>query len=140
MSYSGLLELLFCYAVVVLINAVAASFMDIPKNGLSAEQEMDKAIKSKLTSIGAIVRLSAAGVLITLLSVTGFVGMLCLWHLAPFIFCAGVIGRICLTPIVASVYTIHWVTYMSAEIISAFEGVILALIFFGPARHLFYLT
>jgi len=140
MSYFELLELLFCYTIVVVINVVAASVIDIPKKGLSADQEMDKMIKSELTSIGAFMRISIGGVLVFLLSVIGFVGMLCLWHLAPFIFCAGVIGRILLTPLLASVYSMHWVTYMSAEIVSVFEGVILALIFFGPARHLFYLT
>ena len=138
MTYLQFIELLCVYALVVILNIVSENFIPLPKNSQSTQEELTKSLKLKMTTKASSVCCLIIIVSVTGSSLIGLIGMLCLWPLAPLIFSFGVAGKVLLTPWVSSVYTLGWLTYMSAEIVSVLDGVILALIFFGPVNHLFF--
>ena len=76
-------------------------------------------------------------VLLMISLAVGLIGLLCLWNPARYIFAAAVVGMIMVSPL----YSLWWV-HTSWELIffetsRLLEGVIIALVYFGPAKVLF---
>ena len=69
----------------------------------------------------------------------GFIGMFFLWHVAPYLFAAAIFFKVFLSPCVTKFWEITNVwEMMCSHTEHILDGVILMLVFFGPARHLFF--
>jgi hypothetical protein len=70
--------------------------------------------------------------------IVGFVGLFILWKRAPVIYCSALFGKIFLKPLFNPVVVSQncW-EELSATVEYVLDGFIMALIFFGPAKHLF---
>jgi hypothetical protein len=69
----------------------------------------------------------------------GFIGMFFLWYIAPFLFAVSIVGKHFSGPYLQVFWSIKngWETLLgSLELFM--DGVILTLVFFGPARPLFF--
>jgi hypothetical protein len=78
------------------------------------------------------------GISCLLAGVVGFVGMFFFWPQAPFIYFSGVASKILFSPLlpVKNPRTV-WEN-MCGEIELFLDGLLMALVFFGPAKNLFF--
>jgi len=120
--------ILIAYIVVIIGGGVSVSLTRflIPSAVVEIE-EMDEPSLSVLI-IGPIIILGA---------VVGLIGMLCFWRPAIYIFTAAVIAKIILSPILGTWKAVaSWETVFG-ELEILLDGIIITLIFFGPAKNLF---
>ena len=134
----------FRWLLVVYFGVVVSSFVVdsitkpiIPESVVHAQRASDRELFSKLESPGNIVvPLALVGVLV--LAVVGLVGMFLLWRPGFYMFLVAVCIRTIGPPPLLGAWYVHtgW-SNMFTELGLLLEGVIFAVVFFGPAKHLF---
>lgn len=136
MTQAQFIALLCVYVIVVVLTFVADRFTQVPEHVVSAKPNRQEILgrKSKLY-IGVFTIVNA---LVIGCGVVAVIGMFFFWHIAPWLFAGSVAARIFLFA------TLFWkvrsgLEDMLNEIELLLDGVILTLVFFGPARHLFFL-
>ena len=137
MTQKQFFMVLCCYGLVVILGFVAEKFGSLPDHVISAKpNRMDILSRKSKFYLGVF---TLTNVLVIGCGVTGFIGMFFLWRFAPWLFVAGIAGKVMLFR------TTFWkvrsgLEDMFSEIELLLDGVILTLVFFGPARHFFFAT
>ncbi|HEY5042530.1 MAG TPA: hypothetical protein VIK53_11060 [Verrucomicrobiae bacterium] len=128
--------ILQCVYVVAVLSGVAASkFAALPPHVVAAKPNRTELLKQKSKAyLGVFLILNT---LVVVAGVVGFVGMLFLWPASPWIFAGGIAGKLIFFP------AFTWKVKSGledrlAELELFLDGVFVAFIFFGPARHLFF--
>ncbi|MBI3850479.1 MAG: hypothetical protein HY298_09465 [Verrucomicrobia bacterium] len=129
--------LLCVYALVVTLGFVVGKFVLLPDHVVSAKPNRMDILRGKSKFYLAVFTL--ANTLVIGCGVVGFIGMFFLWQFAPWLFAGSITGKIFLFP------TTFWnvrsgLDHMVNEIELLLDGIILTLVFFGPARNLFFGT
>jgi hypothetical protein len=135
MTQQQFIALLCVYGIVVILAFVTEKFTPLPVHVSSAKPNRAEILKRKPKAYLGLFALTAA--LVIGCTIIGFVGMFFFWHVAPWIFACGVAGQILLFP------AVFWsvqsgLVHRLNELELLLDGVILILVFFGPARQLFF--
>ena len=136
MTHSQFIGLLCVYGITYILSEIAEKCVSLPQHVIAAKPNLIKNLKLKSKFYLACFLLVT--VVVAACGIIGFVGMLFFWPTAPWIFGCGVVGKILLSRIVSAVIIQGGVKHMFNEIELLLNGVILTLIFFGPAKQLFF--
>ena len=128
--------ILCVYVIIIVLSVIAEECVSLPEDARAAKPNLRKNFKFKSKANLAVFFFTS--VFVVSCGIIGFIGMLFFWPAAPWIFGYGVVGRILLTRIVAEVIVEGGLKHMFYEVELLLEGVIITLIFFGPARQLFF--
>ena len=133
MSHAHFTLILTAYVTLVLLDYFAGSLPIHPDRiRIDAVKEyLSK--KSKAFIIGYSVVSSA----FLLTFIVGLIGLYFLWPLAPYLFTAGFLGKLADSIIIPIRNEKNQFERFLEELQFLFEGFLLAILFFGPARHLF---
>lgn len=137
-------------AIKLLINSVASKFANLtsaPSEIRQARSKSEELLKETIRSYPtANLKVNAAFFILVNLAVwscalVGFVGMFFLWHVAPYFFAAAVFCKVFMLPFVERAWYVsnRWAMPFS-HLECMLDEVILMLVFFGPARHLFFIS
>jgi hypothetical protein len=127
--------LLYVYALVVTLGFVVGKFVLLPDHVVSAKPNRMDILRRKSKFYLGVFTLT--NTLVIGCGAVGFIGMFFLWQFTPWLFAGSIAGKIFLFP------TTFWkvrsgLDDMLSEIELLLDGVILTLVFFGLARHLFF--
>ena len=121
----------------ILLGAYLALFLiNIAVTGLSKQK--DHATKYLTTKSKLFIfAYTIVYMIIALAFILGFAGMFFLWTFSPLLFFSGMVGMF-LDPLLIPQSSRSGLTIFLAGLEHFFVGALFVLIFFGPAKHLFY--
>jgi hypothetical protein len=135
MTYTQFLILLCVFALNGLLSNLVGEFVPLPDSAKAVKMDWKKYLKNKSKVYLAIFMF--VNVFIVLTWFIGFIGMAFLWHLAPWIFACAEASSLIFSQLVAPlvIETVWKIALSGMQML--LTGVILTLIFFGPAGHCF---
>ena len=135
MTHQQFIAVLCVYALAVVFGFVAAKHERLPKDVPDDKVYKEAILRQKSKLYIAVYGITAALILSCL--AVGFVGMLFLWPVAPWLFALSVAGDILFYPRLGWRFKSELESKLS-ELQMVMAGVIVTLVFFGPARYLFF--
>jgi hypothetical protein len=138
MTHLQLICLLLVYLFVVALHATLSKLTPLygnePRKDYLKEYLSSHRIPKWYNLLVCIVGSSVA-----LGGVVGMAGLFLLWRQAPVIYCSALLGKVFLSPVLIPIPNRNncWEDLCSGLELML-DGFLMALIFFGPAKHLFY--
>ena len=134
MTYKQFILLLCLYACLVGGGPAAEKFLALPREAKPNRNDLFGQ-RSKLFLATYV---TTNGLLIGC-GIVGFVGMFFRWNLAPWLFALGIACKNLVGPYFNWTVRSSW-EQMCDNLELLLDGAILTLVFFGPARHLFFVA
>jgi len=123
----------------ILLGVYLVLILIIPKTSSFSKQK-DHATKYLATkSKQFLVTYTIINLIMLLIFIAGIIGMFFLWWASPILFFAGIAAKN-LDSLVIPPRSHSGLNIFISEIENIFEGALFVVVFFGPARHLFYQT
>jgi len=135
MTYQQLILILCGYALVVAGGFLVGKIVPLPDHVERAKPNRKEILAQKSKLYLGVFTITSC--LVVGAGIVGFIGLFFRWHLAPWIFAGSLAGKILLFP------SVFWkvrsgLEDMFSDLELLLDGVILTLVFFGPARPLFF--
>jgi hypothetical protein len=135
MSRPQFIALLSGYALVDVVHILSGKYVRLPDHVERAKANREEILRGKP---GLHLKfLFALSTFLLVAFFIGIVGMFFFLRIAPWLFGVGVIGMAVFHPKKIWIINNGWEHALN-DLESLFAGVILALVFFGPAQHLFF--
>ena len=132
MSLGHFILLLCVYGFVVILDLVASK----SRQEHAAALNFEAILKSKPRNYLWLMVLALGLIMVS--GLIGFIGLFLFWHLAPWIFAFAMIGKIAFQDELSPLKSTSALRRAVDVLEFLFEGIILVLVFVGPARRWFF--
>lgn len=135
MTRQHFIILLLVYGAVVFLGVMAGKVSRLPDQVQSAKPNRMEILKQRSRIYVGLFAITS--ILVVICGIVGFLGMFFFWRFAPWIFGLGVFVK------TLFFRTVFWkvqsgLEHMFNELELLLDGVVLTLVFFGPAKQLFF--